>query len=143
MIQYIIHLIIFVSLLSNAMQLLPDISTLINQVPLSFLKYKEESNMTFDNDKIINYIHYYFIQPIIGNATSNITGYQNNHNKTINKTISDQCLHNVDKYIARNISFLVNDDEKKLSYYYLQKLIWDSSKWIYYICTIMFSLYLL
>ena len=58
MIQYSIHLIIFFSLLSITLQLSPDISSLINQAPLSFLEYKEEPNMTFDNDSIIKYTHY-------------------------------------------------------------------------------------
>lgn len=58
MIQYSIYLIIFFSLLSITLQLLPDILSLINQAPLSFLEYKEEPNMTFDNDSIIKYTHY-------------------------------------------------------------------------------------
>ena len=58
MIQYSIYLIIFFSLVSITLQLLPDILSLINQAPLSFLEYKEEPNMTFDNDSIIKYTHY-------------------------------------------------------------------------------------
>ena len=49
MIQYSIHLIIFFSLLSITLQLSPDISSLINQAPLSFLEYKEEPNINKSN----------------------------------------------------------------------------------------------
>ena len=120
MIQYSIHLIIFFSLLSITLQLLPDISLLINQAPLSFLEYKEEPNMTFDNDSIIKYTHYHYIQPIIGNATSNISDYQNKNNAPI---IRKECLDNISKFIVRNSTLLINNDEKDISYYYLQKLI--------------------
>ena len=115
MIQYSIYLIIFFSLLS-----ITDISSLINQAPLSFLEYKEEPNITFDNDSIIKYTHYHYIQPIIGNATSNISDYQNKNNAPI---IRKECLDNISKFIVRNSTLLINNDEKDISYYYLQKLI--------------------